>query len=133
MKSSVDWSNVSKSNPEFKKLEVAVCELQKADLNLMLSQQQKQAFWLNIYHTLLLHVLFISGQPTSTYAKKLFYSNFRYRIGPYAMSLLDIELGVIRGNPVVKVKEKFFFLLLLKRATLRALLVNGQTLIVAAL
>jgi hypothetical protein len=72
----------------------------------MLSQQQKQAFWLNIYHALLLHVLFVSGPPTSAYAKKLFFSNFRYRIGPYVMSLLDIEIGIIRGNPVLKVEKQ---------------------------
>ena len=95
---------MSKSNGDFKKLEAAACELQKADLNLMLSQQQKQAFWLNVYHTLLVHVLCVSGPPASTYAKKLFFSNFRYRIGPYVMSLLDIENGVIRGNPVLKAK-----------------------------
>jgi hypothetical protein len=80
-----------------------VCELQKADLNLILSQQQKYAFWLNTYHTLLLHVLFVCGPPTSTYAKKLFFTNFRYRIGIYSLSLHDIENGVIRGNPSLKV------------------------------
>ena len=98
----VEWAGVSKSSAEFKLFEVAVCELQKANLTLMLSEQRKQAFWLNVYHSLLLHCLFTVGPPSSSYAKKVFLSNFRYRVGPYSMSLSDIDNGVLRGNPIIK-------------------------------
>ncbi len=98
----VDWVSVcgarGAANAEFKKLEIAVCELQKTDFRHMLSLPQKYAFWLNVYHTLLFHVLFTVGFPSTSHAKKLFYSNFRYRVGPFALSLSDIEHGVLRGN-----------------------------------
>lgn len=98
----VDWVAVcGPKGPrysEVKHLESAVCELQKTDFQQMLSLPQKVAFWLNVYHTLMFHVLFTVGFPKTAHAEKLFYSHFRYRLGPFTLSLRDIEGGVLRGN-----------------------------------
>jgi len=68
------------------------------------SHSEALAFWMNVYHCLLLHGRAILGTPKSKAEQSRFHTRVSYMIGPYALSLSEIErimLRVPRPDPKV--------------------------------
>jgi len=55
------------------------------------------AFWLNIYHCLLLHGWMLLGKPSSAKELKVFKKRVSYLVGLRPVSLLEIERAVLRS------------------------------------
>ncbi len=72
--------------------------LRNYDLNLLSSREEKLAFWINIYNSLVIHGV-IELQIRET-VKELpsFFSDICYQIGGMCFSPDDIEHGILRGN-----------------------------------
>ncbi len=78
--------------------------LQKAGLlrNFTLSQlkerQQKLAFWINLYNTMVIHGVIDWDIRESVKERNGFFTRLKYEIGGHLFSLNDIEHGILRGN-----------------------------------
>jgi len=59
---------------------------------------KKKAFFINIFHILILHIHTIVGAPNNSIRRALYFSTFRYQIGWEHYSLNDIKHGILRGN-----------------------------------
>jgi hypothetical protein len=60
------------------------------------SQSEAVAFWINTYHCLLLHGRAILGTPKSKAEQSRFHTRVSYMIGPYPISLYEIERIMLR-------------------------------------
>ena len=65
------------------------------------------AFWINLYNALVMHGQVVAGEqaPSSSTpeARQAFFSGetgVKYRVGPFDLSLDDIEHGILRSSPV---------------------------------
>ena len=64
--------------------------------------QLSKAFWINIYNALVMHANVVVGHPQNQEERSAFFSGAsgaRYKVGPWAFSLDDIEHGILRGSP----------------------------------
>lgn len=59
---------------------------------------ERRAFWLNIYNMLALHSLAVYGSPSTASARKTFFRTCSYQIGGLLWSLDDVEHGALRRN-----------------------------------
>lgn len=66
-----------------------------AELN---TEEQRIAFWLNTWNTLLLHTLKQEGVPDSLRSVDDLFTAARYCVGGHEFSLDDIEHGILRAN-----------------------------------
>ena len=60
------------------------------------------AFWINLYNAMVMHANVVVGHPRNPEERSLFFSGAsgaRYRVGPFLLSLDDIEHGILRGSP----------------------------------
>lgn len=76
-----------------------------------LSELEKEAFWLNIYHCLLLHGFVVLGVPMSVRELLGFHNHSSYLIGSQPFSLVEIEHGVLRA--MKRPRNDAFFRLIL--------------------
>lgn len=60
------------------------------------SRAETLAFWLNVYHCLLLHGKIVFGNPRSRGAMQNFYSRVSYLVGTKPVSLKEIERYILR-------------------------------------
>lgn len=60
------------------------------------SQSEALAFWINAYHCLLLHGRAVLGTPKTKAEQSRFHARVSYMIGPYPLSLLEIERIMLR-------------------------------------
>eukprot|EP01129_Flabellula_baltica_P011944 TRINITY_DN5320_c0_g1_i1.p1 TRINITY_DN5320_c0_g1~~TRINITY_DN5320_c0_g1_i1.p1 ORF type:complete len:817 (+),score=204.93 TRINITY_DN5320_c0_g1_i1:25-2451(+) len=74
-----------------------------------LSTQARKAFFINVYHLLMLHIHVIIGGPNTSIRRALYFSTFRYQIGQFHYTLNDIKHGILRNNahPMSPGKEHF--------------------------
>ncbi|WP_051786079.1 DUF547 domain-containing protein [Endozoicomonas numazuensis] len=72
--------------------------LKHFDPFILTADQDRLAFWLNVYNLLLLHSVCFSGISSSLWEVKGFYQDHTYNIGGYLLSLDDIEHGILRKN-----------------------------------
>lgn len=103
----VDYALVAKSE-DFRLYTLATAELQRVQL-LGLEQDERIAFFGNIYNTLCLHCYIVQGPPTNVYRRWLFFRTLSYRIAGLDMTLDDIEHGILRGNkraPMIKILQQ---------------------------
>jgi Protein of unknown function, DUF547 len=63
-----------------------------------LSEQDRKAFFINIYNSLVIHALIAMGQPQWLGSRLQRYATASYTIGAQTYSLNDIENGILRGN-----------------------------------
>ncbi len=66
--------------------------------SLMESDNERKAFWLNLYNGMAINAVISHGLQQELKAHKLFYSQTCYQVGNYPWSLDKIEHGVLRGN-----------------------------------
>ena len=94
--SAVDYSGISKSKL-FEQFKLLAVELQRVDIAVM-TESEKVAFFINIYNALVIHAHVERGVPTTTYSRYKFFSTMSYNIGGYALTLNEIENGILRSN-----------------------------------
>jgi len=92
----VDYLGMSKSK-EYQEFVSETFKLPKINLD-QLTDDERKAFFLNIYNSIVIQGYIQCGVPTSSSKKTLFYQKSSYKIGPYEFSLDDIEHGILRGN-----------------------------------
>jgi Protein of unknown function, DUF547 len=63
-----------------------------------LSEQDRKAFFINIYNSLVIHALIAIGEPQWLGGRLQRYATASYTIGGQTYSLNDIENGILRGN-----------------------------------
>lgn len=94
---SVDYAGLSAS-PEFRTYCDAAAELQAVDLTGLRSNEERIAFWVNIYNALIVHGTALRGSPQTTPERLGFFAGLKYDIGGFTFSCDDVEHGVLRGN-----------------------------------
>ncbi|KAL6072943.1 DEP domain-containing protein [Balamuthia mandrillaris] len=72
-------------------------ELQRVDIS-DLSDEQKLAFFINVYNVLVIHAHVELGPPSNTWQRYSFFNRVGYRIGGRIFCLNDIENGILRAN-----------------------------------
>jgi len=93
---SVDYSGLGASDAFKEYCEVAR-ELNGVDVGAM-PQDEKTAFFINTYNSLIVHAITQLGPPSDLLSRLRLYATASYRIGGNVYSLNDIENGVLRGN-----------------------------------
>ncbi len=63
-----------------------------------LSDNEKKAFFINLYNALVIHATVVLGVPRTSAGRGAFFSTSSYAVGGATYSLDDIEHGVLRGN-----------------------------------
>ncbi|KAJ4710333.1 Glutaredoxin/DEP/DUF547 domain-containing protein [Melia azedarach] len=92
----VDYVAISKSE-EFRRYVNLVHDLQRVNL-FALSEDEKLAFFLNLYNAMVIHAIIRIGHPEGVIDRKSFFSDFQYVVGGYPYSLTTIENGILRNN-----------------------------------
>lgn len=92
----VKYEEISKSK-EFKEYLSKIKYLQTTSLS-NLSQDQKKAFFINIYNSMVIHGFIEKGKPKSLAERYFFFDRMKYLIDNAVYSLNDIEHGILRGN-----------------------------------
>ena len=72
--------------------------LRSFDPRKLAKEQDRMAFWINIYNVLLIHGVVAYGETRSLLKIRGAFERIAYVIGGYRYSLDDIEHGVLRGN-----------------------------------
>lgn len=76
----------------------AASALVGADLTLLQSEEEKTAFWLNLYNALMGHILLVHGARGSVTGRFHLFFLMQYRVGPHRLSLQQVEHGILRAN-----------------------------------
>jgi hypothetical protein len=93
----VDYSSM-KDSPEYEKYQEIAAQLKAFDPKELSSVEQKKAFWINLYNTIVVHGIVELGITFSIREISDFFSNITYRIGEYTFSADEMEHGVLRAN-----------------------------------
>lgn len=72
-------------------------ELHRVNL-LALSENEKLAFFLNLYNAMVIHAVIRIGCPEGVIDRSFFFSDFQYLVGGYPYSLNTINHGILRNN-----------------------------------
>lgn len=94
--SDVDYSSLVHS-PDFHDYLVAARKLRYFD-PLLLNETERQAFFLNVYNSLMIHAIAVMSKPVTKFDRISMYNSAAYDIGGRPYSLNMIEHGVLRGN-----------------------------------
>jgi hypothetical protein len=73
-------------------------ELKRFSLASLRSREQRLAFWINIYNTMVIHGVIELGLQRSVKEFSRFFDRLTYEIGNHRFSLNQIEHGILRGN-----------------------------------
>eukprot|EP01062_Namystynia_karyoxenos_P016597 TRINITY_DN16066_c0_g4_i1.p1 TRINITY_DN16066_c0_g4~~TRINITY_DN16066_c0_g4_i1.p1 ORF type:complete len:561 (+),score=166.09 TRINITY_DN16066_c0_g4_i1:301-1983(+) len=84
--------------PEFGEFTDMTGELQSVELTALESEEDRSAFFVNLYNTLALHARALHHQVAERSARELFFNKLYYNVGGELFALNDIEHGVLRGN-----------------------------------
>lgn len=99
-----------KASPEFVAYITQTGRLSQLDIAQALPDDaHKIAFFVNLYNALTLHGIIQLGAPQSSSIFRLFFCmGVGYSVGPYRLSLNDIENGILRGNRGVSILPRPF-------------------------
>ncbi|KAI4357098.1 hypothetical protein L6164_001067 [Bauhinia variegata] len=92
----VDYAAISKSE-EFRRYVNMTQDLQRVNL-IELSENEKLAFFINLYNAMVIHAIIRIGCPEGVIDRRSFYSNFMYVVGGDPYSLNNIKNGILRSN-----------------------------------
>jgi len=73
-------------------------KLQGFNLTKLSSLEEKLAFWINLYNTIVVHGIVELGLRSSVREVSNFFSHIAYKIGEYVFSADDMEHGILRAN-----------------------------------
>jgi hypothetical protein len=91
----INYKSIEKA--DFYNFQVGLKQLNQIQLN-QLNEQEKKAFFLNVYNILVIHGFLVYGVPLNFFKRLYFYQQLSYRIGGLVYSLNDIEHGILRAN-----------------------------------
>ncbi|GAB1604713.1 uncharacterized protein LOC115223425 [Argonauta hians] len=92
----VDYKSIENSS-EFKQYKKLTLQLQRVQFRYE-SEDQRLAFFINVYNALVIHGIIHFGPPTNIVTRYNFFNKACYIIGGYSYSLREIENGVLRAN-----------------------------------
>ncbi|KAA0067556.1 hypothetical protein IC582_021808 [Cucumis melo] len=92
----IDYLTISNTE-EFRRYINVIEDLHRVNL-LELSQNEKLAFFLNLYNAMVIHGLIRFGRLEGVIDRKSFFSDFQYLVGGHPYSLIAIKNGILRGN-----------------------------------
>ncbi|XP_042479973.1 uncharacterized protein LOC122060927 [Macadamia integrifolia] len=95
-RSHVNYMGISNSE-EFRRYVNLTQDLQRINL-LVLSEEEKLAFFMNLHNAMAIHAVIRVGCPGGIVDRKNFFSDFQYIIGGYPYSLTTIKNGILRNN-----------------------------------
>ena len=87
-----------RSSEEFERYKDLTKGLRVFDLRSLRKQNQKLAFWINIYNTAVIHGVIELGLEKSVKEASGFFNRLMYEIGGFRFSLNAMEHGILRGN-----------------------------------
>lgn len=76
----------------------AAAQLRYLDLSSLQTQDQRLAFWINLYNALVVHGIIELGVENSVREIGKFFETVAYQVGPHTLSLDGIEHGILRRN-----------------------------------
>jgi hypothetical protein len=93
----VDYESIKLSDKysDYKKI---AASLRDFDLSLLKEEQDKLAFWINLYNTIVVDGIIENNVSESVHEVGGFFSKIQYRIGAHSFSPDDIEHGILRNN-----------------------------------
>lgn len=103
--SRVDYQAMKKSQSFDEYLKLAG-QLQNFDLSSLQAEQDKKAFWINIYNILIIHAVCHFNLNKSVRQVTNFFGRVGYKIGSDFFSPNDIEHGILRANKPKPGKNK---------------------------
>eukprot|EP00802_Teleaulax_amphioxeia_P011757 Tamp_11792.p1 GENE.Tamp_11792~~Tamp_11792.p1 ORF type:complete len:393 (-),score=75.00 Tamp_11792:700-1716(-) len=92
----VDYSAL-RASEAFGEYVALSAQLARVD-TLAMTRNERLAFFINIYNSLVIHAVASLGAPADLLSRLRLYAEAAYQIGPHVFSLNDIENGVLRGN-----------------------------------
>ena len=87
-----------KGAPEYAAYLQKATLLRNFDLSQLKERQDKLAFWINLYNTMVIHGVIDWDIRESVKERNGFFTRLKYDIGGHLFSLSDIEHGILRGN-----------------------------------
>jgi hypothetical protein len=98
-----------KHSAEYDRYRAFTARLQDFDPTTLSSLQQKKAFWINLYNTIVVEGIVELGIRSSVREIGNFFSHIVYRVGEFTLSAEEIEHGILRANarPPYRVFPKF--------------------------
>ncbi len=93
----VDYKAMKNSAKYRTYLELAE-QLQVFDLKSLVTQEEKLAFWINLYNTIVVQGIVELELASSVREVSNFFAHISYRIGDYTFSPDEIEHGILRSN-----------------------------------
>jgi hypothetical protein len=87
-----------RGSEEFERYKDLTKGLQLLDLHSLRERNQKLAFWINIYNTVVIHGVIELGLEKSVKELPAFFNRVTYEIGGFRFSLNEMEHGILRGN-----------------------------------
>lgn len=87
-----------RSSEEFGELMMCTRGLRGLDLQKLNSREERLAFWINLYNALLVHAVIAYEIYGNILDSRWIFRSARYEVGGYAVSLDEIEHGILRGN-----------------------------------
>ncbi|UCF57099.1 MAG: DUF547 domain-containing protein [Deltaproteobacteria bacterium] len=94
----VDYEAMKNSSEYRSMYQEMSAKLQAFDLASLSSLEEKLAFWINLYNTIVVHGIVELGVTSSVREISNFFSHISYRIGEYTFSAEEIEHGILRAN-----------------------------------
>ncbi|UCE71240.1 MAG: DUF547 domain-containing protein, partial [Nitrospiraceae bacterium] len=93
----VDYDEMKQSD-EYRRYKSMAASLRDFDLTLLKIEEEKKAFWINLYNTIVVDAVIASGIRESVQEVLGFFANMKYDIGGVLFSPDDIEHGILRAN-----------------------------------
>ena len=87
-----------KGSPEYDAYLQKAVILRNFDLTQLKERQEKLAFWINLYNTMVIHGVIDWDIRESVKERNGFFTRLKYDIGGHLFSLSEIEHGILRGN-----------------------------------
>jgi len=94
----VDYEAIKRS-PEYRAMVQEIsARLQAFDLTRLSSLEEKLAFWINLYNTIVVHGIVELGVSASVREISNFFRHIAYKIGAHTFSAEEMEHGILRAN-----------------------------------
>jgi hypothetical protein len=93
----VDYGSL-KNSREYTEYRKIAARLRGYDINLLKDENQRLAFWINLYNTIVVDGIIALGIKSSVKGVFGFFTRIKYIIGGYRFSPDDIEHGILRAN-----------------------------------
>ena len=93
----VDYAAL-RTSADFRGVEACARRLVHLDPRTLGSRERRLAFWINLYNALVLHGIVALGVRRSVWEVWNFFGRVSYHVGPFVLTVDEIEHGILRGN-----------------------------------